>query len=122
MTIPSERTSREIRSGRMNRRPPSFVVTLVALAIVFGLAWAFFLRSGPSASAPVVNGVQGTYTWQPSTPNIGQTGTFSAVASRNAGGKAESERRDPRRSAPALGLRRGDPDGVDAREQRIRDD
>ena len=64
MTIPSARTSREIRSGRMNRRPPSFVVTLVALAIIFALAWTFFLRSGPSASAPVVNGIQGTYSWQ----------------------------------------------------------
>jgi len=44
MQTPSPRVSREIRSGRMNRRPPSFVVTLVALAIVFALAWTFFLR------------------------------------------------------------------------------
>ena len=90
MTLPSERTSRAIRSGRMNRRPPSFVVTLVALAIVFGLAWMFFVRSSPSAPAPVVSGVQGTYTWQPSQPSSGQTGSFSAVASGNAGGEAES--------------------------------
>ena len=87
MQTPSPRVSREIRSGRMNRRPPSFVVTLVALAIVFALAWTFFLRSGPSASAPVVNGIQGTYTWRAS----GSTpldGDFGAVATGNAGGKA----------------------------------
>jgi hypothetical protein len=89
MTLPSERTSRAIRSGRMNRRPPNFVVTLVALAIVFGLAWMFFLRSSPSAPTPVVSGVQGTYTWQPPKPFVGQTGTFSAVASGDAGGAAE---------------------------------
>ncbi len=88
MTLPSERTSRAIRSGRMNRRPPSFVVTLVALAIVFGLAWMFFVRSSPSAPAPVVRGVQGTYTWQPLQPSVGQAGTFSAVAGGNAGGEA----------------------------------
>jgi hypothetical protein len=73
----------------MNRRPPSFVVTLVALAIVFGLAWMFFLRSGPAAPTPVVSGVRGTFTWQPANPLVGQTGTFSAVASGNAGGAAE---------------------------------
>jgi hypothetical protein len=33
-----ERRSREIRSARVNRRPPSYAVTLVALAIVFALA------------------------------------------------------------------------------------
>jgi hypothetical protein len=88
MTLPSQRTSRSIRSGRMNRRPPSFAVTLVALALVFGLAWTFFLRSGPAAPAPVATAVQGTYTWQPLQPSIGQTGTFGAVASGNAGGKA----------------------------------
>jgi hypothetical protein len=90
MTLPSERTSRAIRSGRMNRRPPSFVATLIMLAIVFALAWMFFLRSGPSAPTPAVTGVRGTYTWQPPEPSIGQAGTFSAVASGNAGGKARA--------------------------------
>ena len=89
MTLPSERTSRAIRSGRMNRRPPSFVVTLVALAIIFALAWTFFLRSGPSASAPVVSGIQGTYTWEP-TGGGGQAGTFSEIGDGSAGGKAKS--------------------------------
>ena len=88
MQTPSPRASREIRSGRMNRRPPSFVVTLVALAIVFALAWTFFLRSGPSASAPVVNGIQGTYTWRPPSRFIAVDGAFSAAAAGNAGGSS----------------------------------
>jgi len=92
MQTPSSRVSREIRSGRMNRRPPSFVVTLVALAIVFALAWTFFLRSGPSVSAPVVNGIQGTYSWQhgPKNDLYGENGDFSAVAAGNAGGRMKS--------------------------------
>ena len=88
MQTPSSRVSREIRSGRMNRRPPSFVVTLVALAIVFALAWTFFLRSGPSVSAPVVNGIQGTYTWRPPSRFIAVDGAFSAAAAGNAGGSS----------------------------------
>jgi hypothetical protein len=90
MTLPSERTSREIRAGRVTRRPPSFAVMLVALAIVFALAWMFFLRSGPAATAPVVRGIQGTYTWRAPGTSVGQTGTFSAVAGGNAGGEAKS--------------------------------
>lgn len=100
MTLPSERTSREIRSGRINRRPPSFAVTLVALAIVFALAWMLFLRSGPSASAPVVQGIQGTYTWQAVAPGASgvpfETGSFSAVASGDAGGRMTWENTAPR--------------------------
>ncbi len=88
MTLPSERTSREIRSGRINRRPPSFVVTLVALAIIFALAWTFFLRSGPAAPTPRVEGIKGTYTWDPGTGRASEDGAFSAVASGNAGGEA----------------------------------
>ena len=94
MTMPSERTSREIRAGRVSRRPPSFAVMLVALAIVFALAWMFFVRSGPATPAPVVSGIQGTYGWtrlgvwaeQP-TIRVDQVGTFGAVASGNAGGR-----------------------------------
>ena len=86
MTLPSERTSSAVRSGRMNRRPPSFVVTLVALAIVVGLAWTFFLRSSPSAPAPVVDGVQGTFTWQPGGQSGELQGDFSAVSTGDARG------------------------------------
>ncbi len=89
MATPPQRASHQARAARVSRRPPSFAVTLVALAIVFALAWMFFVRSGPSASAPVVNGVQGTYTWEPAKGG-GQTGTFSAVAGGDAGGDAEA--------------------------------
>ncbi len=96
MMAPSERRSREIRSARARRRPPSFAATLFALIIVFGLAWVFFVRSGPSASAPVVDGVQGTYTWQPVAGSIGLKGTFGAAADGDAGGSARPD-------APSLG-------------------
>ena len=46
----------------MNRRPPSLVITLTALAIVCALAWMFFVRTGESSPAPVIQGIQGTYT------------------------------------------------------------
>ncbi len=100
MTLPKGRTSREIRSGRINRRPPSFAVTLVALAVVFALAWMFVVRSGPSASAPMVPGIQGTYTWEAVVPGASgvprETGSFSAVASGDAGGRMTWENTAPR--------------------------
>jgi hypothetical protein len=88
MVTPAERMSRRARSARFSRRPPSFAVTLIALAIVFALAWMFFLRSGTAATAPVVSGVQGAYTWSPSS-GVAQLGAFSAVAGGAAGGRAE---------------------------------
>ena len=99
MTLPSERTSREIRAGRINRRPPSFVVTLVALAIIFALAWTFFLRSGPAAPTPRVEGIQGTYTWEPPAP-LASGRTARSAPSRAA---TPAARRRPRRpsSEPA---------------------
>ena len=87
MTSLPERRSREIRSARASRRPPSFAVTLVALAIVFAIAWIFFLRSGPVAPTPQVDGIRGTYTWNPGTGRASEDGAFSAVASGNAGGE-----------------------------------
>jgi hypothetical protein len=103
MVTPSKRVSREIRSARVSRRPPSFAVTLVALAIVFAIAWMFFVRSGPSASAPVVRGIEGTYTWEPIVPGASgvprETGSFSAVASGNAGGRMVWENTAPRAGA-----------------------
>jgi hypothetical protein len=80
------RTSHRIRSARVNRRPPSFVVTLTALAIVCALAWMFFVRAGSSAPAPAVQSIHGTYTWGPADGPPSQTGTFSAVADGGAGG------------------------------------
>jgi hypothetical protein len=91
MATPTERASREFRAARANRRPPSFVVTLLALALVFALAWMFFLRSGPAAPTPNVEGIQGTYEWGAEAPAASgvprETGTFSAVASGDAGGR-----------------------------------
>ena len=86
MTTPTERASHQVRSGRINRRPPSFAVVLIALAIIFALAWMFFVRSGSSVPAPEVGGIQGTYSWE-SPGETGQDGTFGAVASGNAGGR-----------------------------------
>lgn len=100
MATPPRRVSREIRSARVSRKPPSFAVNLIALAVVFALAWMFFVRSGPSASAPLVKGVQGTYVWQGLTPGASgvprETGSFSAVASGDAGGRMTWENTAPR--------------------------
>jgi hypothetical protein len=100
VATPPQRASQRARSARFSRRPPSFAVTLVALAIIFALAWMFFLRSGPSASAPVVAGVQGAYTWTELAPGASgvpsETGSFSAVASGNAGGRMSWENTAPR--------------------------
>ena len=100
MSTPPERVSREIRSARMNRRPPSFVATLVALAVVFAIAWMFFVRSGSNMPTPVVNGVRGTFTWQAIAQNASgvprETGSFAAVASGDAGGRMTWENTAPR--------------------------
>jgi hypothetical protein len=99
MTTPPERASRQVRSGRINRRPPSFVAVLIALAIVFALAWMFFVRSGSSVPTPEVSGIQGTYTWQAATGATSQKGDFAAVAAGSAGGSAQD-----RQGQAALGL------------------
>ena len=72
----------------MNRRPPSLVITLTALAIVCALAWMFFVRTGESSPAPVVNGIEGTYKWQ-SVEGLDENGALSAAAGGGAGGRAE---------------------------------
>jgi hypothetical protein len=99
VATPPQRASQQARSARFSRRPPSFAVTLLALAIIFALAWMFFLRSGPSASAPVVAGVQGTYTWTAVAGGASgvphETGSFSAVASGDAGGRMTWETTAP---------------------------
>jgi hypothetical protein len=72
----------------MNRRPPSLVITLTALAIVCALAWMFFVRTGESSPAPVLNGIQGTFStsWQADGVPVTVNGLFGAVAGGNAGG------------------------------------
>ncbi len=89
-TTPQERVSRQVRSGRINRRPPSFVAVLIALAVIFALAWMFFVRSGSSVPAPEATGVKGTYSWQPAGGAASEKGTFSAVSGGNAGGSAQA--------------------------------
>ena len=53
LMVTPPRTGEPRRPARraLNRRPPSFAVTLIALAIVFALAWMFFVRSGSSTPA-----------------------------------------------------------------------
>jgi hypothetical protein len=88
--------------ARVSRRPPSFAVTLVALAIVFALAWVFFLRSGETVSAPLVTSMQGTFAWTqgPEDDLATQEGTFGAVAAGDAGGRAEESRAPGREEGP----------------------
>jgi hypothetical protein len=90
MDTPPDRMGRKASSARINRRPPSFAVTLIALAIVFALAWMFFVRSGGSAPPPDVQGFQGTYSssWQSDGTTVEVRGRFGAVSSGNAGGSA----------------------------------
>jgi hypothetical protein len=102
MATPPQRRSQEIRSARFGRRPPTLAATLLALALVFSIAWVFFVRSSATAPAPAIAGVRGTYSWTvlgrwagASTTRVDQVGGFSAVASGNAGGR-EAPRVDPR--------------------------
>lgn len=92
MATPPDRKSQEIRMARVGRRPPRLAVTLVALAVVFAVAWVFFVRTGPATPTPTIEAVQGTYTWR-STSSAGhlpsEDGTFSAAASGDAGGGAK---------------------------------
>jgi hypothetical protein len=96
LTTPPERASRQAHAGRLNRRPPSFVAVLIALAIIFALAWMFFVRSGSSVPTPEVSAIQGTYTWQPAAGATGQKGDFSAVSTGDAGGSAQGSSVSPR--------------------------
>ena len=88
MQTSPQRTSHKAFSARLNRRPPSLVVTLTALAIICALAWMFFVRTGESSPAPVVNGIQGTFStsWQADGVPVTVNGLFGAVAGGNAGG------------------------------------
>jgi hypothetical protein len=85
----SERRSREIRFARTRRRPPSLAVTGLALAVVFALVWAFFVRAERPASTPTITSMQGAYTWRSEVDGTGETGSFSAGAGGNAAGEAE---------------------------------
>jgi hypothetical protein len=91
-----DRASREIRTARASRRPPRLSATLMALGIIFALAYVFFLREPSAPPTPDVSSIQGTYMLIRSlaTPAPGATprpastlsGTFAALASGDAAG------------------------------------
>ena len=95
-----ERTSHELRTARANRRPPRFAATIIALGIIFALAYVFFLHAPPPVPTPEIQGMQGTYTWQAQAQGATgvprETGFFSAVASSAAGGQMTMENTAPR--------------------------
>jgi len=95
-----ERKSGELRAARANRRPPRLAGTVMALGIIFALAYVFFLRSPPPAPTPDVPGIEGVYVWEAQVQGasgvLRETGSFSAVASGNAGGQMTMENTAPR--------------------------
>lgn len=97
-----ERTSHELRTARANRRPPRFAATIIALGIIFALAYVFFLHAPPPVPTPEIQGMQGTYTWQAQAQGATgvprETGFFSVVASGAAGGQMTMENTAPRAS------------------------
>ena len=95
-----ERTSRELRTARVSRRPPRFAATVMALGIIFAVAYVFVLRTPPPVPTPEIQGMQGTYTWQAQAQGATgvprETGFFSVVASGAAGGQMTTENSAPR--------------------------
>ena len=91
-----DRASRRVRSARLAQRPPRIGATILALGIIFALAYVFVLRAPPSIPTPVIDSIRGTYvlerggvtlarggtTWTAAT----ESGSFSALASGDAGG------------------------------------
>jgi hypothetical protein len=96
MTGTPERASGRLRSARLARRPPRLGATLLALGIIFALAYVFLLRTPPPIPTPDVASIQGTYVLarNRATPAPGATprpastlsGWFAALASGDAGG------------------------------------
>lgn len=95
-----ERKSRELRTARASRRPPRYAATVMALGIIFAVAYVFVLRTPPPVPTPEIQGMQGTYTWQAQAQGATgvprETGFFSAVASGAAGGQMTMENTAPR--------------------------
>jgi len=99
-----ERKSRELRASRVTRRPPRLATTMMALGIIFALAYVFFLRTPPPVPMPEIQSMQGTYTWQAQAQGATgvprETGSFSAVASGNAAGTRQPNPPPTRRDDP----------------------
>ena len=96
MTDTPERMSRRLRAARVSSQPPRLRATLLALGIIFALAYVFVLRTPPSIPTPDIASIQGTYVLvrNHATPTLGATprpastlsGSFAALASGDAGG------------------------------------
>jgi hypothetical protein len=91
---PPERPSVRIRRARANSRPPRYAATLLALGIIFALAYVFLIHQPPTPPVPAIKYLQGTYVWQAGTPAASptptpETGSFAAAASGDAGGQAK---------------------------------
>ena len=59
-----ERKSRELRTARVSRRPPRFAATVMALGIIFAVAYVFVLRTPSPVPTPEIQGMKGTYVWE----------------------------------------------------------
>jgi hypothetical protein len=89
--------SRRVRSERIGRRPTGRGAVLMLLGIVVALAYVFFLRTPPPVPVPKATAAQGTYRWKSQDKNsagqitvtVAEDGAFSAVATGNAGGRAQ---------------------------------
>jgi hypothetical protein len=90
-----ERTSRGLRAARVNRRPPRFAAMVMALGIIFALAYVFVVRAPPPVPTPQIQSIRGTFTWRVdgqggNQGSVDTDGAFSAVAGGNAGGDAKA--------------------------------
>jgi hypothetical protein len=105
----AERTSSEIRTARVSRRPPRFAATAMALGIIFAVAYIFVLRTPPPVPTPEIRAINGTYVVEralnagqsAATPRPVASGAFAASASGDASGTLQpiplpSRRDDPR--------------------------
>jgi hypothetical protein len=106
------RTSEGIHSSRVHRRPPRFSATVLALGIIFVVAWVFLLRTPPPVPSPDVAGIQGTYVLVRSgaTPPPGATprpastrsGSFAALESGDAQGTTQAGSPAPAGGRPGV--------------------
>jgi hypothetical protein len=102
---PPERPSVRIRKARANSRPPRYAATLLALGIIFALAYVFLIHQPPAPPVPSIKYLQGTYVWQtrstvPGANPAPQTGGYAADASGDAKGESTPSA-DPTNASPA---------------------
>ncbi len=105
MIDPPERPSVRIRKARANSRPPRYAATLLALGIIFALAYVFLIHQPPAPPVPSIKYLQGTYVWQtrstvPGANPAPQTGGYAADSSGDAKGESTPSA-DPTNASPA---------------------